>query len=173
MKLNDFIRANRPLLDAQDSASFVAMHQYPFLLVENLRGEKDARGLRALETVVTASAAAWGSGKFDVYPVTRKDTAGGFMVNIGRTANCDVCLDSPSVSKLHAYFRRDVAGGGGLTLTDVGSSNGTKLNGVALTKGAPKPVKDGDIILVAGTFRLLFQSNTTFWRFARTMKKFV
>lgn len=105
-----------------------------------------------------------------MFPVARKGDAKASVVNLGRTANCDVWLDSRSVSKLHAFFRRD---GQGFTITDVGSSNGTKLNGVVLKKGIPEPVKDGDSLQVAGTFRVMFQSNKTFFRFVRTMKRFV
>ena len=61
-------------------------------------------------------------------------------IGLGRARNCDVVLRFPSVSKLHAQFRT----GAVLHLVDVGSVNGTIVNGTPLVARAPQPVKIGD-----------------------------
>jgi hypothetical protein len=65
-------------------------------------------------------------------------------VSVGRTANCDVVLRDPSVSKLHAHFRWNEKGE--LLLVDAKSSNGTMVNGVALTAGVTEYLEAGDVI---------------------------
>jgi FHA domain/Domain of unknown function (DUF1707) len=55
--------------------------------------------------------------------------AGERRVVLGRSRECDCVLAEPSVSRLHAELRRD---GGRWLLRDIGSRNGTRLNGVRL-----------------------------------------
>ncbi len=49
---------------------------------------------------------------------------------IGRASSCDIRLDEPSVSRKHARLQ---IRGGAARVEDLGSSNGTRLNGVDLT----------------------------------------
>ncbi len=63
---------------------------------------------------------------------------------MGRTRNCDVVLRHPSVSKLHAHFRRNEQGQ--LVLVDNGSQNGTRVNGKVLSESEPQEVAVGDVI---------------------------
>ena len=63
----------------------------------------------------------------------------------GRTAECDICLPSPAVSRRHAVF---LARNGHCGLKDLDSSNGTYLNGSRITKSTR--LKDGDIVQIAG-----------------------
>lgn len=58
---------------------------------------------------------------------------------IGRSRSCDIRLREDSVSRLHAAF---VWRDGALVLEDLGSSNGTYLNGVRVA--GPREVADGD-----------------------------
>jgi len=62
-------------------------------------------------------------------------------ISIGRASNCDVVLGDSSVSKLHAHVRES---NGELVLTDVGSQNGTLVNGDRLQQHVPMPIKPGD-----------------------------
>lgn len=66
------------------------------------------------------------------------------QISVGRTRNCDVVLRNPSVSKLHAHFRRDAQGQ--LVLVDNGSQNGTRVNGKLLAENEPHAVAVGDVI---------------------------
>ena len=65
-------------------------------------------------------------------------------IGIGRARNCDVVLRFASVSKLHAQLRTGAA----LELVDLGSANGTAVNGVALAPRTPQPVELGDRLLI-------------------------
>ncbi len=59
----------------------------------------------------------------------------------------EISLDSDdAVSHRHALLTRTPDGG--LTVEDVGSSNGTRLNGAELKPQAVTPLKDGDLITV-------------------------
>src|SRR3954470_425358 len=61
-------------------------------------------------------------------------------VLIGRTSECDVVLYDPGVSRKHA---RIFGEGEGYFVEDMGSSNGTKVNGSIIKK---KLLADGDAI---------------------------
>lgn len=50
-------------------------------------------------------------------------------VTLGRSRDCDCVLAEPSVSRRHAELRRE---GERWLLRDLGSRNGTRLNGVRL-----------------------------------------
>ncbi|WP_437645862.1 FHA domain-containing protein [Sorangium sp. So ce362] len=67
------------------------------------------------------------------------------QISVGRTRNCDVVLRHPSVSKLHAHFRR-LDAQGQLVLIDNGSQNGTRVNGALLSENEPQEVAVGDVI---------------------------
>ena len=63
----------------------------------------------------------------EVYPLTKKPGASfPDRITIGRTANNDVVIPDGSVSRLHAYVRRD---GTGWVVADAGSKNGSSLKG--------------------------------------------
>lgn len=64
-------------------------------------------------------------------------------ISIGRARNCDVVIRDPSVSKLHAHFKTV---GGGFELADLGSQNGTALNGEPLKPHEPHPISTGDSV---------------------------
>jgi DNA-binding response OmpR family regulator len=72
-------------------------------------------------------------------------------VIIGREEDCDIVLPSRQVSRNHARIRRS---GGRHILEDLGSKNGTFVNGQELTE--PYPLQDGDEIQVALSFKLFF-----------------
>jgi hypothetical protein len=55
--------------------------------------------------------------------------AGDRQVVLGRSRDCDCVLAEPSVSRRHAELRRD---GARWLLRDLGSRNGTRVNGVRL-----------------------------------------
>jgi hypothetical protein len=63
----------------------------------------------------------------------------GVRFTIGRTRDCDLCLTDLSVSRMHALLvRRE----GGWVLSDLGSHNGTRLNGWLVRE--PVQVRAGD-----------------------------
>jgi len=70
---------------------------------------------------------------------------------IGREESCDIVLPSRQVSRNHARIRRS---GGRHILEDLGSKNGTYVNGRELTE--PYILQDGDEIQIALSFKLFF-----------------
>jgi hypothetical protein len=69
---------------------------------------------------------------------------------LGRSRQCDVMVDDANVSRQHAEIRPH---GASWTLTDLGSTNGSRLNGRRV--GAPEVLKPGDEIEL-GTTTLTF-----------------
>ena len=66
-------------------------------------------------------------------------------VTIGRMADCDVVLKDKGASRKHAQLKqRD----GAWTLTDLGSTNGTRLNGQTVQS---RELSDGDTITIGTT----------------------
>lgn len=63
----------------------------------------------------------------------------------GRDANCEIPLDSAHVSRKHFELARTQEG---FYLTDLGSSNGTKVNGDRLAPHEPKKLESGDEITI-------------------------
>jgi hypothetical protein len=81
-----------------------------------------------------------GRQKLDVRPlVARRKNAP--SVILGRASDCDVVLKHPRISSRHAQLSR---GGGLWLLTDLGSKNGTRLNGSRVSPRTPMPVDVGD-----------------------------
>lgn len=72
------------------------------------------------------------------------------IVTIGRLAECDVVLKDKGASRRHAQIRTK---DGVATLTDLGSTNGTRLNGQTVQTRA---LEDGDRITI-GTTTLEFR----------------
>lgn len=74
-------------------------------------------------------------------------------ITIGRHPDCDVVLNDQEVSRQHAEVRRDEDG---FLLVDLGSLNGTKVNGAG-TK-TPRRLEDGDTITI-GAHTIRFEAN--------------
>jgi hypothetical protein len=60
---------------------------------------------------------------------------------IGRDQGNDIAIDDPEVSRRHAGITR---GPSGYSIEDLGSTNGTFVNGIRIT--SPQALRDGDII---------------------------
>jgi pSer/pThr/pTyr-binding forkhead associated (FHA) protein len=76
-------------------------------------------------------------------------------IRIGRRADIEVPLPYPALSGLHA---RLVQAGGGWQVEDLGSMNGTRLNGESLAPHAPRAVAPGAQIAV-GPLTLVFDGS--------------
>ena len=70
---------------------------------------------------------------------------------IGRLPECDVVLNDPNVSRRHAELRRQ---GADVVLQDLGSTNGTKVNGGIVSMVV---LADGDEIII-GANRMAFEA---------------
>lgn len=72
---------------------------------------------------------------------------------IGRLADCAIQISDGNTSRHHAQIHR---AGSGFIITDLGSTNGTYVNGVRLT--ADHRLADGDIVTV-GSVSLRFEAS--------------
>jgi len=64
---------------------------------------------------------------------------------VGRIAKCDICIADVNVSREHAAFERE---GTGWAVRDLGSTNGTLVNGVRVSR---QRLKNGDTIGIGVT----------------------
>lgn len=89
--------------------------------------------------------------------VQATEVAAGDVV-IGRDASCEVVLASLKVSRRHCVVRRSQTGGAVLEIEELGSSNGTAVNGVPLPARGRRFLGDGDVIEVAGVALAVFSA---------------
>lgn len=80
---------------------------------------------------------------------------------LGRLPENQVTLTSPRVSRRHAAIRRTDEG---IVLVDVGSTNGSRLNGEDLRARVPVPLSPGDRIQLADELLLFHTSIDELWR---------
>lgn len=73
------------------------------------------------------------------------------VVRIGRDRSCDLQIDHPTLSRQHAVIEKT---GDAYTIRDVGSQNGTSVNGKRVT--APHALNEKDEIQL-GEFTVVFQ----------------
>jgi hypothetical protein len=70
---------------------------------------------------------------------------------IGRSRDCDVVLEDSGVSRRHAELRPE---GGAWTIEDLGSTNGVRVNGIAVR--GPHELRSGDRVEMGST-EMLFE----------------
>src|SRR5262249_20294979 len=70
---------------------------------------------------------------------------------IGRAEDNEVCVDDPSISRNHAALEI----GQSITVQDLGSANGTRLQGRTLAPRTPTPVANGQVIDVGATLLII------------------
>ena len=75
---------------------------------------------------------------------------GGGQFSIGRDASCDLTISDMTVSRLHAQLERTADG---WLLSDLESTNGTRVNGWRVR--GQVPVKVGDLVSF-GTLEVIF-----------------
>jgi hypothetical protein len=151
--LDEFIRELR----RDGDAKFRAHHAAPVIIVTRVVGEGDGLGVAA--QTVTAETSGWRiqhvSLLHRVFAVRRgafeKDTP----VVLGRSERqADIVIPDDSVSKRHCLFEVKA---GGLSVTDCGSTNGTKVGGTALRPEQACLLKGGET-LEMGNFTFLYET---------------
>ncbi|MHA2609508.1 MAG: FHA domain-containing protein [bacterium JZ-2024 1] len=80
-----------------------------------------------------------GSDRGKIYLLNRE------VINIGRDASNDIALSDPFISSKHCRIRKE---NNQFILVDLGSSNGTRVNGKEIQRTI---LKDGDIIEIGNT----------------------
>ena len=97
----------------------------------NATGGREADGLRIRDWVL---------------PVNKPGAApSNPRVFVGRSSNNDLSIPHPTVSKLHAYFTLENSK---WWIVDVGSSNGTKVNGMKAPPRAKTALYDNDVVVL-------------------------
>jgi hypothetical protein len=85
-------------------------------------------------------------------PTGERVTLGEFIVTVGRMPESTVVLADPNVSRNHAEVRPQ---GDGYVVIDLGSTNGTRVNGVRISEHT---LRDGDEIMFGNT-RVMFSAS--------------
>jgi hypothetical protein len=157
---NDFV----VMLSAEDAQRFEGFHDtlareledaarehardegYSFLGPIRVEFETDERRRRGDFTVIATIVEGPGANVSTlVLPDGRRLTLGPEALRIGRLPDCLISLSDPQVSRHHAEVRPAREG---YEVVDLGSTNGTLLNGVVVKE---HPLHDGDVILVGAT----------------------
>jgi len=76
------------------------------------------------------------------------------QIVVGRDMDCDIMIPSRQVSRKHARLR---VTNSGATIEDMGSKNGTHLNGALVSD--PEMLKDGDVIQIAFAQQFIYLSS--------------
>jgi ABC-type multidrug transport system ATPase subunit/pSer/pThr/pTyr-binding forkhead associated (FHA) protein len=93
---------------------------------------------------------------FEGSDITKEHALTQAVTGIGRAPENDVRLESPTVSRFHARILSDE---GGSRVIDLGSGNGTRVDGVELEVKVEKPLSDGALIEI-GPFALRFHKRS-------------
>jgi Protein of unknown function (DUF3662)/FHA domain len=105
----------------------------------------EARSVAAGGRSSGAASTGTGTGGALVLPDGERQPLGQYVLVIGRLPECDIPIPDPNVSRRHAEIRPT---GFGFTIADLGSTNGTRVNGVAVSEHT---LVDGDVITVGGS----------------------
>jgi hypothetical protein len=81
-----------------------------------------------------------------VLPSGQRVDLGGPTVTVGRLPECTISVNDTNISRNHAEIS---TGMNGFVVIDLGSTNGTMVNGVRIT--GPQRLRDGDIISFGAT----------------------
>jgi hypothetical protein len=95
----------------------------------------------------------------------RKRTAGGPEITLGRAPDCDIVLEDPTVSRIHAIFRKEPHTGM-WHLIDAESHNGTFLAGVIIVPGRPMPLFERAALRFGGV-EVAFLQDTAFEQYVQ------
>ena len=80
-------------------------------------------------------------------PSGQRISLGDRPVTIGRLSDCTIPLNDQNVSRRHAEIR---PGRGAYVVADLGSTNGTMVNGTRI--GGEQRLSDGDILSFGSTY---------------------
>jgi FhaA, N-terminal domain/FHA domain len=119
--------------------------------VELTPWEKLRTGTFQIEPKMIEGSGGVGAGSL-ILPTQQRIVLGEQPVVIGRAPECNIQLNDTNVSRRHAEIRPR---GTGYALADLGSTNGSRVNGVRV---AEQVLQDGDEVLIGNT-RILFEAS--------------
>lgn len=133
---------------------FVTRHPHAFLAFDAPEDDEDLHFMTELGDVPATRK------HVIVAPITkRQSSAFPDRISVGRARNSDVCIRHSSVSKLHAHFRVETSG---MTLTDVGSHNGTRIMGTPMVPHRAEAVRPGMSIVVGAVQARLLDAKAAY-----------
>lgn len=127
---------------------------YAFLgpvTTEILGSDRQSRGTFSLTSRMKEGPFGAGAGSL-LLPTDERYQLGAQPIAIGRSPECEITIMDSNVSRRHAEIQPR---GDGFVLIDLGSTNGTRVNGVRV---AERELRDGDE-LAFGTTRMVFQAS--------------
>ena len=110
------------------------------------------KGRFEIEAILKEGPGGTGAGGLVVVGSTERYPLAGGTATVGRGADCQIIVDDPNVSRRHAEIRAD---GDAYVLDDLGSTNGTRVNGVVVDK---QRLADGDEIAI-GNQKFRFEAS--------------
>jgi hypothetical protein len=142
----------RELADA--AREYARDEGYTFLGPVDIELKSDERlhtGEFTVDARLREGAGGMGAGSL-VLPTGERVVLGEQILSIGRMPECNIVLADPNVSRTHAEIRPR---GQGFVVVDLGSTNGTKVNGVRVSE---QDLADGDE-LTFGNTRMRFEAS--------------
>jgi len=163
--LDEFIRELR----RDGDATFRENHDGPVLVVTRAAGEvqKD----KGASTSVMADTTGWRIQHVSLINRIFRVSRGAFdkpaPIVLGRADECDIPIPDDSVSKRHCVFETK---GGAVTVTDVGSTNGTMIDDKPLAGNTPATLRGGETLHM-GSFSFLFHTPDSFIAYLKDVVK--
>ena len=146
-----------PELDLRDAVAFARAYPHPWVLRES-KASISARSSGA--TVLMPAPAVVAGDGLALAIALEPARAGATQVTLGRGHACDVELDDGTLSQLHCVFLKSQDG---WSVEDLGSTNGTWVDGTRLLTRQAVPVVDGARIQAAQVL-LTFHDSPGLWR---------
>lgn len=129
---------------AREHARVEAFHFMGPLRVELASDEGQRPSSFRVEASMRQAEGGRGAGSL-LLPTGERVVLGEFIVTVGRLPDCTITLNDPNVSRNHAEIHPHA---GGYKVIDLGSTNGTKINGVRIGE---HELADGDEVVFGGT----------------------
>ncbi len=146
-----------PELDLRDAVAFSRAYPHPWLLRES----KPRHPARAEGATLLMPKRAVAVGEDLALAIALEPArAGATQVTLGRGHACDLELEDGTLSQLHCVFLKSADG---WRVEDLGSTNGTWVNGTRLADRAPVSLADGTRIQAAQVL-LTFHDSLGLWR---------
>jgi hypothetical protein len=146
-----------PELDLRDAVAFARAYPHPWLVRESkVRSPAHTSGA----TVRMPTPALVASEGLALAIALEPARPGASQVTLGRGHACDVELDEGTLSQLHCVFLKSPEG---WSVEDLGSTNGTWLDGNRLPNRQPFAVAEGSRIQAAQVL-LTFHDSPGLWR---------
>jgi len=134
--------------------AFVRAFPSPVFVVTGIAGELGDNASKSGTMIATSVSAMMQASSLDgrVFPAVKGKNSGPGPVTIGRTADNDVAIPEYTISTHHCLLAMV---DGEYRLTDMGATNGTRVDGQPLVPRKPCCLKGGETV-VLGRFTLLF-----------------